>query len=74
MSSTTTAISPLRGSYRSALTDANWHATMSEEYQALMDNDTWQLVPRPPHANVVTEKLIFKHKFHSNGSLVGHNA
>ena len=32
------------------------------------------LVPRPPHANVVTGKWIFKHKFHADGSLARYKA
>ncbi|WVZ53780.1 hypothetical protein U9M48_004676, partial [Paspalum notatum var. saurae] len=47
---------------------------MIDEYQALLDNDTWRLVPRPPGANVVTGKWIFKHKFHSDGTLARHKA
>jgi len=42
---------------------------MEEEYAALQDNNTWELVPRPAKANVVTGKWIFKHKFHADGSL-----
>jgi hypothetical protein len=42
---------------------------MEEEYAALQDNNTWDLVPRPAKANVVTGKWIFKHKFHADGSL-----
>ncbi|WVZ88497.1 LOW QUALITY PROTEIN: hypothetical protein U9M48_035014 [Paspalum notatum var. saurae] len=48
--------SPIPANYRSGLSDPNWRAAMAEEYQALVDNGTWQLVPRPPGAN------IFKHK------------
>jgi len=32
------------------------------------------LVPWPPGANVVTAKWIFKHKYHSDGSLARHKA
>lgn len=48
--------SPLPANYQSALVDPNWRAAMVEEYKALMDNDTWQLVPRAPGANVVSGK------------------
>jgi hypothetical protein len=42
---------------------------MEDEYAALKDNHTWDLVPRPAGSNVVTGKWIFKHKFHADGSL-----
>jgi hypothetical protein len=47
---------------------------MADEYKALMDNGTWRLIPRPLGANVVTGKWIYKHKFHSDGSLARHKA
>ena len=47
---------------------------MVDEFQALMDNDTWRLVPRPPGANVVSGKWIFRHKFHADGPLARHKA
>ena len=56
------------------MADPQWRATMAEEYKALVDNRTWCLVPRPPSANIVTGKWIFKHKFHSDGSLARHKA
>jgi len=47
---------------------------MVDEYKALVDNGTWRFVPRPPRANVVSGKWIFKHKYHSDGSLARHKA
>ena len=47
---------------------------MVDEYKALIDNGTWRLVPLPPCTNVVSDKWIFKHKYHSDGSLAHHKA
>lgn len=46
---------------------------MAEEYQALIDNGTWRLIPRPHNANVVTTKCLFKNKYHFDGTLARHN-
>ncbi|XP_072146550.1 uncharacterized mitochondrial protein AtMg00820-like [Setaria viridis] len=45
---------------------------MVDEFQALIANDTWRLVPRPPGANVMSGKWIFRHKFHADGSFARH--
>jgi hypothetical protein len=45
---TSSSPSPIPTNYHSALADANWRAAMMDEYQALVDNNTWQLVLRPP--------------------------
>jgi len=42
---------------------------MEEEHFALFSNNTWDLVPRPPGANVVTGKWIFRHKYLADGTL-----
>jgi hypothetical protein len=47
---------------------------MQEEYDALMANHTWTLVPHPPGANIVSGKWIFHHKYNSDGSLARHKA
>jgi hypothetical protein len=47
---------------------------MEEEFAALIDNNTWDLVPCPVGSNIVTDKWIFKHKFNSDGSLEWHKA
>jgi len=66
-------LSAVPKTFRSALADPNWRAAM-EEHSALLQNHTWDLVPRPPRANVVTGKWIFKHKFQSDGSLERYKA
>uniref|UniRef100_A0A453S804 Reverse transcriptase Ty1/copia-type domain-containing protein n=1 Tax=Aegilops tauschii subsp. strangulata TaxID=200361 RepID=A0A453S804_AEGTS len=47
---------------------------MTKEFDALVTNGTLYLVPRPPRAHVVSGKWIFKHKFHSDGSLARYKA
>ena len=47
---------------------------MEEEHAALLRNQTWDLVPRPPRSNVVTGKWIFKHKLQADGSLERYKA
>jgi hypothetical protein len=42
---------------------------MEEEYETLLSNSTWDLVPRPPRASVITNKWIFKHMLKADGSL-----
>ena len=62
-------VSPVPSSVRGALADPHWRRAMEEEYEALMANQTWDLVPRPPGGNVVTGKWIWTHKRHADGSL-----
>lgn len=47
---------------------------MLDEHAALLQNNTWELVPRPHGVNVVTGKWIFKHKFQADGSLERYKA
>jgi hypothetical protein len=49
-------LSPVPTSVRAALTDPSWRRAMEEEYDALIANNTWELVPRPVGSNVVTGK------------------
>jgi len=66
-------LSAIPKTYQSALADANWRAAMVE-HDALMKNHTWDLVPHPLRANIVTGKWIFKHKFNANGTLEHYKA
>jgi hypothetical protein len=46
LSATPSVASPVPSNYRNALADPNWQAAMADEFQALVDNGTWRLVPR----------------------------
>jgi histone deacetylase 1/2 len=65
--STVTSAIPL--SYRTSLKEPRWHDAMSDEFDARIHNGTWSLVPCPAGVNVVTDKWIFQHKLHPDGSL-----
>jgi hypothetical protein len=64
-----TTPSPVPKTYHSALADPDWRHAMQEEYDTLLSNNTWDLVPCPPNTNIVTGKWIFGHKFNADGSL-----
>jgi hypothetical protein len=65
---TSPTLSPVLTSARSELTDPHWRCAVEEVYEALLSNRTWELVPRPPGVNVVTDQWI-KHKLMADGSL-----
>ncbi|GJR92956.1 ribonuclease H-like domain-containing protein [Tanacetum coccineum] len=69
-----TTTSPLPRSHVHALQDPNWKEAMLDEYNALITNRTWVLVPRPANVNVVRLMWLFKHKFHADGSLSRYKA
>ncbi|GKA13607.1 ribonuclease H-like domain-containing protein, partial [Tanacetum coccineum] len=68
------SVSPLPKSYRDAFHDSNWQTAMCDEYNALIKNNTWTLVPRPPDANVVRCMWLFRHKFLADGTLSRYKA
>ncbi|GKE90285.1 ribonuclease H-like domain-containing protein, partial [Tanacetum coccineum] len=47
------SVSPLPKSYREAFNDTNWQNAMRDEYNALIKNQTWTLVPRPTDTNII---------------------
>jgi len=67
-------LSPVPRTYRGGLADPNWRQAMQEEFDALLANHTWDLVPRPSQANIVTGKWVFKHKYQADGSLERYKA
>ncbi|KAK4380351.1 hypothetical protein RND71_002213 [Anisodus tanguticus] len=47
---------------------------MTDEYNALIDNKTLELVPRPSGINIIRSMWIFAHKENSDGSFARHKA
>jgi hypothetical protein len=68
------SLSSIPRTYRATLADPNWHVAMEAEYSTLLTNDTWDLLPRPPRANVMIGKWVFKNKFKADGTLERYKA
>ena len=56
----------------SSLTDAVknqvWKDAMTKEYESIMKNDVWDVVPRPQDKTFVTTKWFYKIKHAADGS------
>ena len=61
-------------SYKVASKYPVWCIAMDTEFQALQRQQTWTLVPAPPHANLVGCKWVFKVKLHIDGSIARYKA
>jgi hypothetical protein len=46
-----------------------WKNSMIEEYQSILKNDVWYVVPIPEGKSVVTSKWIYKIKHATDGSI-----
>jgi hypothetical protein len=42
---------------------------MTEEYQSIIKNNVWEIVPRPKIKDVVSSKWLFKIKHVADGSI-----
>ncbi|GKE86045.1 ribonuclease H-like domain-containing protein [Tanacetum coccineum] len=70
----TYSISPIPKNPSHSLKDPNWRNDMYDEYNALVKNGTWLLVPRPAGVNMVCSMWLFKHKFHADETLSRYKA
>ncbi|GJS54178.1 zf-CCHC domain-containing protein [Tanacetum coccineum] len=70
----TTSTSALPRSHAHALRDPNWQRAMLDEYNALITNSMWVLVPRPTNVNIVRSMWLFRHKHNADRSLSRHKA
>ncbi|KAH9721431.1 retrovirus-related pol polyprotein from transposon RE1 [Citrus sinensis] len=57
-----------------ALSDPKWKAAMQEEYDALMKNNTWSLVPISSSYKPVGCKWVFRTKYNTDGSISKYKA
>ncbi|CAI7890935.1 unnamed protein product [Closterium sp. NIES-53] len=46
-----------------------WKQSVKEEYDSLLENETWELCELPPGKKAISSKLIFKHKYGPDGEL-----
>jgi transposase InsO family protein len=55
--------------YTSASKNPDWRRAMNIEFDALLKNHTWQLVPSSPSQNIIGCKWVFRIKRHADGSI-----
>nr|GEZ49538.1 ribonuclease H-like domain-containing protein [Tanacetum cinerariifolium] len=70
----TSSISPIPKNPSHALKDPNLHNVMYNNYNALVNNGTWLLIPRPAGVNRVRTMWLFKYKFNADGTLSRYEA
>jgi len=57
-----------------AMKHSHWRQAISEEFDALIRNGTWTLVPLPLHQNIVDCKWLFRIKRNYDGSISRYKA
>ena len=60
--------------YEEAAEKKEWKDSMIEEYQSIMKNDFWDVVPIPEGNSVVTSKWIYKIKHAADGCIEKYKA
>ena len=56
-------------SFKEAMKDPGWRAAMKSEIEALENNGTWTLETLPEGKKALRSRLIYKTKYHSDGSV-----
>jgi hypothetical protein len=60
--------------FEEAIQKKEWMDVMIEEYQSIIKNDVWEVVPRPKNKEVVSSKWIYKIKHGTYESIEKHKA
>jgi hypothetical protein len=55
--------------FEEAIQRKEWVDAMTEEYQSIMKNEVWEIVPRPKNKDVVSSRWLFKIKHPAGGSI-----
>jgi hypothetical protein len=55
--------------FEEAIQKKEWADAMIEEYQSIIKNDVWEIVPRPKSKDVVSSKWLFNIKHVADGSI-----
>ena len=60
--------------YEEASKHQCWRDAITEEYESILKNDVWDIVPRPEGKSIVTFKWIFKIKHATDESVEKYKA
>jgi hypothetical protein len=55
--------------FEEAIWKKEWADAMTEEYQSIIKNDVWEIIPRPNSKDVVSSRWLFKIKCAADGSI-----
>ena len=61
-------------SYEEDVQKKEWIESMTEEYQLIMKNDVWDILPKIESKSVVSSQWIYKLKHVVNGSIKKYKA
>ncbi|XP_031261146.1 uncharacterized protein LOC116119349 [Pistacia vera] len=74
ITSRNTEAQPKPSTVQEALASEAWQEAMQSEYDALVKNNTWTLVPKSFDMNIVGNTWVFRVKFHADRTLQKYKA
>ena len=69
MAQVTSLLDIVPDTYEEASAHQVWRDAMMEEYNSIMKNGVWEVVPRPKEKSTVTSKWLYKIKHAADGSI-----